>query len=1205
MPIASADAPDNFSTRLRALRNRLGLSQAKLAELLGTSFASINRWENGTKTKPSRMAWDLLRRAEAEHGLVLEPAPRSGDADTSPLDFQADPARVRLVAEAERLSFAHLANPAFAIETALIDPLPHQRLAVYEHMLKQPRLRFLLADDAGAGKTVMAGLYMREMLSRRLIRRVLVVPPAGLVGNWERELRTLFSLDFRIVRGSDARDDNPFACAGGDRVICSVDTLAGDRVFRRLQEESTAPYDLVIFDEAHKLSADREPDFRIRKTDRYLLAEALAGVQTTDVRWALRWRAQHLLLLTATPHMGKDFPYYCLWRLLEPEVLSTQDAFIAYPPAARAEHFLRRTKEEMVKFTGEPLYPRRQTDTLSCDLTQGEQGEQALYDQTTSYIEAAYNKARILNRSAARLAMSVFQRRLASSTYALLQSLERRAEHLDGLIADVSVGRLTQEQILAAQRKLDELEDPFDTTTADEDDSESGREKHEIAEEKLLQAVVVTSLADLHVEREQVHLLIRLAREVLDSSQESKFQKLRDVLVDPRFRNEKLIVFSEHRDTLKWLVQRLEAMGFTDKVAQLHGGMDWRERDAQVAQFRKPIAQGGAQYLIATDAAGEGINLQFCWLMVNYDIPWNPARLEQRMGRIHRYGQKRDPVIIINLVSANTREGRVLTTLLDKLEKIRGALRSDKVFDVVGRLFQNVRLTEFMTMALTAEGAKEATKKLEGILTEDQVKAIEQQQRRLYGDGGDVKAALPRLRQQLEVEVLQRLLPGFVRQFVERAAEALDLRVDGDLDKTFVLRPRKTGALDPLWHAIESHPVEARDHWTVYRPQNRSEAIFLHPGDPVFETLRDHVCQALRPDAERGAVFIDPDATAPSIFFLAEVTAVRRLAPEGTATTDGQGQAEEIVESQLVGVRATASPESPDEPCFQACPAEHLLLLRGAERLPPAFARFASRAPETRIQVLRWLDHEVTMPLVAEHQHRLSTKVPERETFLMQGFDALDAELAASRARLSEKARQGSTMARTALERVKEQQREAADRRASAVADLHAEPGRIAVGPTRLVATALILPSTDPEDRRHHDANVDAVAMQLARAFEEAEGATVLDVSTPPLARAAGLVDHPGFDLLAKHPDGSQRAIEVKGRAATGLVEVTDNEWARACNLRGQYWLYVVFDCGTQAPRLHRIRDPFGNLLAKTRTSFQVSEAQILEASFATFADHP
>ncbi|MCG3122930.1 MAG: RNA polymerase-associated protein RapA [Phycisphaerales bacterium] len=273
-----------FAARLRDLRGRLGLTQVKMAELLGTSFASINRWENGQR--PSRMAWDLLCRAEERYGaaegrIAIESGAAASTIPPS-VDFLAPAEEVRLVTEAERLSFGHLANPAFATEVSLIDPLPHQRIAVYEHLLRQPRLRFLLADDAGAGKTIMAGLYVREMLARRLIRRVLIIPPAGLVGNWERELRTLFSLDFRIVRGSDMRASNPFVGTDGARVICSVDTLRQDQAFARLQDAAVEPYDLVVFDEAHKLSADREPDLTIRKTDRYRLAEALAGVLHRD-----------------------------------------------------------------------------------------------------------------------------------------------------------------------------------------------------------------------------------------------------------------------------------------------------------------------------------------------------------------------------------------------------------------------------------------------------------------------------------------------------------------------------------------------------------------------------------------------------------------------------------------------------------------------------------------------------------------------------------------------------------------------------------------------------------------------------------------------------------------------------------------------------------------------------------------------------------
>ena len=326
----------------------------------------------------------------------------------------------------------------------------------------------------------MAGLYIKEMLSRRLLRRVLIVPPAGLVGNWQSELSVLFGLDFRIVMGEDtaASQPNPFAPCVGDFVICSVDTLRQERPFARLQQPEVLPYDLVIFDEAHKLSATRDATLRVRKSKRYLLAEALAGIPSRDERWRLPWHARHFLLLTATPHMGKHFPYYALWRLLEPQVLSTPDAFQSFPPVERQRRFIRRTKEEMVKLDGSPLYPQRTTDTLTYDLTQGDISEQALYDGTTDYLRTLYNRARMLNRSAARLALGVFQRRLASSTYALLRSLERRLAKLDQLVSDILKGKITLEQLLELQRRRpEEEEDPFELMTADEEQPKGGRKK--------------------------------------------------------------------------------------------------------------------------------------------------------------------------------------------------------------------------------------------------------------------------------------------------------------------------------------------------------------------------------------------------------------------------------------------------------------------------------------------------------------------------------------------------------------------------------------------------------------------------------------------------------------------------------------------------------------------------------------------------------
>src|SRR5579884_1440351 len=561
----------DIGQRVRRLRGRLGLTQTQFAELMGVSFASVNRWENN-QSHPSPLAWQRILAAE-EHGidaLLRQPSgrPRSESDGAHPetgivhgLDFSADPEIVRAVAEAERLSCGYIFNPAFATEISRIDPLPHQRIAVYQHMLSQPRLRFLLADDAGAGKTIMAGLYIREMLTRRLIRRVLVIPPAGLIGNWENELRSLFGLRFRIVTGADARAGNPFADADGDLVIVSVDTLARDRMVARLREPEVAPYDLAIFDEAHKLSARLEDGLTLRRTERYKLAEALAGVHSVDSDFRLPWSCRHLLLLTATPHMGKDFPYYCLWRLLEPEALSTKEAFDAYPPDSRRQHFIRRTKEEMVRFDGSRIFPPRKSDTLSYELSQGEVSEQTLYDQTTDYMREYYNRARILNRSAARLAISVFQRRLASSTYALMRSFERRLAKLDALIEDVRAGRLTTEQLLSLQERL-RVRDIEDDKTADEEEAEDGLEENEAAELAAMAGVVGVTLGELEAERNQVSNLLALARQVYERGEDYKFAKLREVIRDPQWRDQKILVFTEHRDTLDFIVQRLEAMGF-------------------------------------------------------------------------------------------------------------------------------------------------------------------------------------------------------------------------------------------------------------------------------------------------------------------------------------------------------------------------------------------------------------------------------------------------------------------------------------------------------------------------------------------------------------------------------------------------------------------------------------------------------------------
>ena len=1171
----------DYAKKIKLLRTDLGLTQQALADKLGVSFATVNRWEN-EQTKPLQLYWNQLCKlayhySKGDQKTLKDPRPV--------LDFSASPEVVKVLAEGERLSFGHQASPAFATEFSRIDPLPHQRIAVYDFMLKQSRLRFLLADDAGAGKTIMTGLYIREMLSRRLLQRILIVTPAGLLGNWHRELQTLFNLHFLVLVGSDARTTNPFVGESSKCVIISMDTLSSPRVFSRLQEKETVPYDLVVFDEAHKLAADRGVDFYVRKTDRYRLAESLAGAPTNDPGWQLHWSAHHLLLLTATPHMGKDYPYYALWRLLEPEVFTTLESFNEFPADQKKYYFMRRTKEEMVYFDGRPLYPKRISDTFSFALTQGEVSEQKLYDETTVYLRHVYNKAKLLNREAARLALGVFQRRLASSTYALLCSFERRVAKLTEIIDNIIDGSITVEQLNVIQQRLaKEKKDIFDVKAADDETSSDGREENEIIEDELLKGVVALSLAELQAEKEQVYELIKLARRVYETGQEAKFERLRQFFSDPRYTGEKFIIFTEHRDTLEFLVKRLGGMGFTGQIARIHGGMPYPRREAEVERFRLSHAEGGARFLICTDAAGEGINLQFCWIMINYDLPWNPARLEQRMGRIHRYGQKHDPVIILNLVASSTREGKVLKVLLDKLADIRKELNSDKVFDLIGRIFEGASLKQYMEMALTGN-MEEAAAELEQCLAKHQIQSITDQERSIYGAGGDVYKELETIKKSLDQEVYHRLLPGYMRQYLRQAAPLVDLKIEGDMGSLFSLAPTRPGAMDPLLLALESYPEKAHGNFTIMRGVN-GKSIWLHPGEPVFEQFRLMVRERLGRHGSRGAIFIDPLAEKPYLFHIALLSVVRRADPDLAAL-----KKEDILAYRLVGIKQGEGSE------IERCPVENLLLLRGARGLPPGGQRLAAMAETQLAMAEAYLTEQVARQMALENKKKLLNDVPERLSLINRGYAYQEAELAAARAKLVVKSRQGNKQAAHALEGVKKQQGLLKGRRDEIMALFKRTPELVFPGEVSFIAHALVLPSFSEMDRERHQAKVELIAMRVARAFEEAHGAEVKDVHLPDLARNEGLPDNPGFDLLSTRPDGAKRAIEVKGRAGTGEVEVTTNEWARACNMRDGYWLYAVYDCITPNPRLVRVQDPFGKLLAKAKGSVLIGVKEILQAS--------
>lgn len=1185
--------PTDIQNDVRRLRASMGLTQEQFAARVHVTPLTVLRWESGQST-PRRLALARLRELEEEASSASAQRQRPPEAlgnAAPPLDFAGDPDAVSAVAEAWRLAYGHQFNPTFASEISRIHPLPHQRIAVYEHMLRQEPLRFLLADDAGAGKTIMTGLTVREMLSRGRVRRVLVVPPAGLVGNWQREMNTLFRLPFRIVTGSDAHAGNPFRGPGSELVIVSLDTLVGRRLFARLCSADTQAYDLAVFDEAHKLSA--YTDSRgTRKTRRYRLAEALAGCANAEGDFGgLPWSSRHLLLLTATPHMGKDSPWHHLWRLLDPQVFTTSEACRRFPASDRSRYFIRRTKEEMFNLAGEPLYRKRFCDTFGYALSIGPDGEQALYDATTAYLMSTYGRA-VGNRGAARLAMGVFQRRLASSAWALSRSFQRRIGKLEQIIEDLRDGRLAASDLMQRQRKLDRRyeHDYFDEHGADEDARDDGAgEASEDYEMTVLGAVVSVSIEELEEEIETLKELNAQTLEVLDSGTETKFEKLREVLEDPRHAHEKWLIFTEHRDTMDYLVRRLEGIGHAGHVAQIHGGMGWAEREGQVERFRSP---DGARYLVATDAAGEGINLQFCAFMANYDIPWNPARLEQRMGRIHRYGQSRD-VRIVNLVAITTREGRVLKVLLEKLEAIRRELDSDKVFDVIGRLFDNASLSEYMIEALTDEGENKAKARIGGALSGERVVGVEADEKKTYGPSGDVAARLAGLRTDMGRERYLQLLPGYVRRFVERSAALLGLEIRGNLDDYFSLVPQRPGALDGLLPALADYSDAARKRLSIHRDGTGADCIWLHPGEPVFDALATQIIDRYAADAMRGAIFVDPKADAPYLFHLAVATAEieAAAAPDEQAAIDAY-MSRQALEHRLLAVRQTADGES------QESLVEPLLLLHGGNHVAPGSVPLASRGIALRAEAVGFLDRLAQTRLVDERKDALRLAMPQRRRQIRAGFDLRIAELAARRSRLAKGAK-SKTAGADELESVKREQRFLSEEKARALTALESEPDCIVPGSVRFILYALAVPAVGADEGKRYDETVEQIAVRIAAAWERERGSDILDVSKPALARAAGLADWPGFDLLARQRGGETRHIEVKGRSGRDAIQLEVNEWKQACNLGASYWLYVVFDCATPSPSLVRVRDPFNKLLAAKResTSYAISAKSLVDAA--------
>ena len=587
-----------------------------------------------------------------------------------PWSFDGDGEAFKLTVEAKRIDLAFLFDPMMAVHTSNVEPLPHQITAVYEAMLPRQPLRFVLADDPGAGKTIMAGIYIRELIMRADARRIVIVAPGSLVEQWREELFEKFGLEFRVfTRDLEAAtpSGNPFEDI--DHLIVRLDQMARNE---ELQEKlCAAGWDLVVFDEAHKLAAHFFGN-KMQKTGRFKLAEKL-GAQT-----------RHLLLMTATPHSGKEEDFQLFLSLLDSDRFYGK--FRDGVHKVDCSDLIRRmVKEKLVKFDGTPLFPERKAYTVNYQLSDL---EAALYEAVTDYVKTEMGKADQLDgkrKGSVGFALTSLQRRLASSPEAIFQSLKRRRERLER--------RLREEKIGARGQKL--LAETLIDVPEDEDDFNA--EEQETMEETLVvQATASQTIAELEGEIFILQTLEQQAKGLVASGKDRKWDELSRILQnEPQMRDaggrmRKIIIFSEHRDTLNYLHEKIAGvLGSHGAIVVIHGAVHRDDRRKSQELFR---SDPDIRVLVATDAAGEGINLQNANLMVNYDLPWNPNRLEQRFGRIHRIGQQ-EVCHLWNLVAKETREGDVYFRLLEKLQVVSEALKGE-VFNVLGEVFDGISLKD-------------------------------------------------------------------------------------------------------------------------------------------------------------------------------------------------------------------------------------------------------------------------------------------------------------------------------------------------------------------------------------------------------------------------------------------------------------------------------------------------------------------------------
>lgn len=1084
-----------------------------------------------------------------EGKLSLEEAGRSWSLDADPDDF-------KLAAEALRIRLAHLFDPMMAIHTSNVDPLPHQITAVYEAMLPRQPLRFLLADDPGAGKTIMAGLLMRELMVRGDLERCLVVVPGGLVEQWQDELNEKFDLHFEIFSrqmAEESRTGNPFS--EKDRLICRLDQLSrGEDLQDKL--EGAQEWDLVIFDEAHKLSAHWYGN-KLEKTKRYQFAERL-GAHT-----------RNLLLMTATPHNGKEEDFQLFLALLD------SDRFYGkYRQGAHevdtSDLMRRMIKEKLVKFDGTPLFPERRAYTVNYELSEQ---ENALYSAVTDYVRNEMGRADDLEgkrRGTVGFALTILQRRLASSPAAIHESLKRRRKRLIERKREVEIAQKGAEALAKGAIDLtsldgDDIDDYLDEFTAEE--------LEELEEELVDAATASTNLPELE---EEIRTLAKLEQQALlvrNSGNDKKWDELSRLLQDKpeMFREDgsrrKMIVFTEHKDTLHYLADRIRGvLGSFDAVGIISGSVKREDRRKVQERFWHDPSM---QVLLATDAAGEGVNLQNANLMVNYDLPWNPNRLEQRFGRIHRIGQE-EVCHLWNLVAVQTREGAVFQRLLEKIEVQNEALQG-QVFNILGDAFNEASLRDMLIEAIRYGERPDVKARLEKQLDVflDRDKLQELIDRQALGGTIMNREQLFKVKEQLEAAEARKLQPLYIHGFFDRAFG----RLGGELRE----KERGRFQVPHVPAAIRSHDRLTGSRQAVLpkyervcferdrvRSEGKGVAALLHPGHPLFAATLgltyDNVSDAL----EGGSVLVDPTdyGVEPRLLFLIDHQ-VKEAGDQGRLAS----RRLHMVEVGEDGRMASAGHAPyldytpvPDEASALVAEARSASWLQVDLKDLALKHAVDELAPEHFEEVRARREEYVDKTLSAVHE-RLVKEI----NYWSGRAVELDAQVQAGK-----QPRMQPLMARRRAEeltaRLQTRRREL-ERERELLSKTPLVMGAALIIPQGLVdqhTGAAVDYSVDPAARK----KVERLAMEAVLRVEESFGNAPEDVGAQKL----------GWDVTSKDPETLDiRHIEVKGRVrSAGEVTLTYNELSTGYNNPENYFLAIVLvdeDDSTEGP--FYIRSPF------------------------------